>query len=317
MKSILKAGASTAALLSLIALATPSQAADAADPGCSMHGAVTGGYMYTNGSVDISGAPPGFFDDGNFDTFFGEGAGLVTCNAWNFQADFAYYSHEFELDVGKDVDFSAPEGHFGGAVFWRDSGAGALGFSGSIVDNSLEGLIDSDYYRVGVFGEMYLGDAFTLGASAHYFTGKDLEFADNKEHDGFELTANMKFYATPNFSLSLQGDLMLGKLDSDEGDADFDGFAITGEGEYLVWDEGLSLFAGARYAEREIKGDGDRLSVDDAQVFVGMSFAFGAPGTSLVNLDRTGPIDNTSTMFEKLPDVFSEFIAGIDEEAAP
>ena len=269
--------------------------------------------MHTSGSVDISDAPPGLFDDGSFNSLFGEGAGLVTCDAWNFQADFAYYSHE----SGKDsLDLSATEGHFGGAVFWRDSGAGALGLSGSVVDNSVEGIIDTDYYRFGVFGEMYLGDNLTLGASAHYFTGKDLSIEDfDKDHDGFELTANAKFYATPNFSLSLQGDLMLGKLDSSEGNADYDGFAITGEGEYLVWDQGLSLFAGARYAEREIKGDGERFSIDDAQVFVGMSFAFGAPGTSLVNLDRTGPIDNTSTMFEKLPDAFSEFIAAIDEDA--
>jgi hypothetical protein len=109
--------------------------------------------------------------------------------------------------------------------------------------------------------------------------------------------------------------VMFGELSDDDDDADFDGFAITAEGEYLVWDEGLSLFAGARYAEREIEEDDFSINVDDVQVFVGMSFAFGAAGTSLVNLDRTGPIDNTSTMFEKLPDVFSEFIAGIDEDA--
>ena len=94
MRTMLKAGASAAVLLSFMALAGPSQAADVADPGCSMHGAVTGGYMHTNGSFEFSEAPDDAFDDSNFDTLFGEGAGLVTCDAWNFQADFAYYSHE-------------------------------------------------------------------------------------------------------------------------------------------------------------------------------------------------------------------------------
>lgn len=40
----------------------------------------------------------------------------------------------------------------------------------------------------------------------------------------------------------LRGDILRANFDTDFGDeADYDGFAITGEGEYLAWDQGLSL----------------------------------------------------------------------------
>ncbi|WP_162914323.1 hypothetical protein, partial [Taklimakanibacter lacteus] len=106
----------------------------------------------------------------------------------------------------------------------------------------------------------------------------------------------------PDFSLLLRGDLLLAEFEFGGADADWDGFAITGEGEYLVWDQGLSLFAGARYAEREFDPDGSStsLDIDDFQVYGGVKFYFGQDGT-LLERQRTGPIDNTSVFDEKLP----------------
>lgn len=307
MKLFLKAGASAAVLLAFsIGVPGMSRAADVADPGCTLHGAVQLGYMFTNS--DVSASVGGFDEDADWQTPFGEGAGLVTCDAWNFQADFAYYAHETDIDTGKDsIDIDATEGHFGGALFWRDADRGAFGISASHVEQSLT-LIDTDYWRGGVFGEFYFGNSFTIGGSAHYFSGKDLDFAD-KDHEGFELTANAKFYVMPELSLSLQGDLMLGELNTSGPTIDYDGWAITGEAEYLVWDEGLSVFGGARYAEREMSFSGDSINVDDLQVFAGIEFAFGAAGSSLAGRDRSGPVDNTSVMFEKLPDFFTTIIA--------
>ncbi len=103
--------------------------------------------------------------------------------------------------------------------------------------------------------------------------------------------------------------LDIGEISGGGDSVDFDGFAITGEAEYLVWDEGLSVFGGARYANREISEGGDSIDVDDLQVFVGLEFAFGAAGSSLAGRDRSGPVDNTSVMFEKLPDFFTSLIA--------
>ena len=305
MKLFLKTGAS-AAILFAFAVAAPSlsQAADVADPGCSLHGAVQLGYMFTDNDISATGTD----ENTDWQTPFGEGAGLVTCNAWNFQGDFALYAHESEFDSGgTSVDLSGYNGHFGGAAFWRSPDAGSLGLSASIM-NLDEIIVDNDYWRVGAFGEFYVGDQFTLGGSAHYFSGKD--FAD-KDHDGFELTANAKFYVMPELSLSVQGDFMTSELSISGTDADFDGFAITGEAEYLVWDEGISLFGGARYAERQLSASGTEIDFDDLQVYVGLEFAFGAAGGSLADRDRSGPIDNTSTMFEKLPSWVNEAVAAI------
>jgi hypothetical protein len=309
MKTILKAGASVAALLAFVVAAPGlSRAADMADPGCSLHGAVTLGYMFTGGDVSVTGFGVVDLDNTEWQTPFGEAAGLVTCDAWNFQADFADYAHNSSVDFGKDtIDIGSTEGHFGGAAFWRQPDMGTLGISASRTDQALE-FINTDYWRVGAFGEFFVGDQFTLGASAHYFDGKDINAA-GKDHKGFEITANAKFYVTPDLSLALQGDFMNGTLHNSGPNIDFDGWAIGSEAKYRVWDEGLSVLGGARYAERELSGSGESIKVKDMQAYVGIEFAFGAGGSSLVASDRSGPIDNTSVMFEKLPEFFSDVIA--------
>lgn len=298
MRMMLKAGTSAAVLLTFIVfapgLAKAAAAADVSDSGCSLNGAVTIGYMFTDSNFSEI--------DGNYDweTPFGEAAGLVTCDAWNFQADFASYAHEADID-GKTLDDT--EGHFGGAAFWRDPDAGAFGVSASMINHEFFGK-DNDYWRLGAFGEFYVSDQFTLGGGVHYFTSQDDFFG--KDHDGFEFTANAKFYVMPKLSLSVQGDYMISEFDG-SGDSSIDGYAVSGEAKYLVFDEGLSLFAGGRYAERTL-GDDDA-DIEDLQVYVGLEFAFGGGGGSLAASDRSGKYDNTSVMLEKLPSVFNEIFA--------
>lgn len=297
MRMMLKAGTSAAVLLTFI-VAAPGLAraadADVSDPGCSLHGAVSLGYMLTSSDFSEIG---GNYD---WDTPFGEAAGLVTCDSWNLQADFASYAHDANFD-GKTLDDT--EGHFGGAAFWRNPDAGAFGLSASMINHEFFGK-DNDYWRFGAFGEFYVGDQFTLGGGVHYFASEEDFFG--KDHDGFEFTANAKFYVMPELSLALQGDYMISEF-SGVGDSDFDGYAVSGEAKYLVWDEGLSLFGGGRYAKRSFN-DGDA-DIEDLQVYVGLEFAFGGGGSSLAASDRSGKYDNTSVMLEKLPSVFNEIFA--------
>jgi hypothetical protein len=304
----------SASVLSLLWVvgASSVQAADYEDPGCTISGAAGVGYMFDWQEVEFDGVGSlfnNFSGDVDWNTPFGEAGGLVTCGGFNIQADFAYYDHSTELaDLGK-VDFGdldAGNSHFGGALFWRDPSWAALGVSGSWVSQDVFSK-DVDLFRFGVFGEFY-ADAFTLGASAHYFSG---DFIQNAEHDGFELAAYGRFYAMPDLSLMLRGDALLSKFEPDTGsdDADFDGWAVTGEAEYLVWDKGLSIFGGARYAERTLESgaEGD-VQFNDTQVYAGLKFYFGQDG-SLMDRQRTGLIDNTSTFNEKLPNWFSSEIA--------
>jgi hypothetical protein len=298
-KTRLLAGAAGLALL-LAAGATASQAADYVDPGCTLSGSVMAGYMYNWQDSEFD------FDEENFDgkdvdwsTPFGEGAGLVTCGGFNAQADVAYYAHSADLDF-EDVDLDQTNTHIGGALFYRDPSSWAGGVSASWIGQDIEAK-DIDVFRVGLFGEFYLNDAFTLGGSAHYY---NTDWPQGKDEDGFELAAWGKFYATPDLAFTLRGDVLLAEIEADDEEADLDGFAITGDVEYLVWDQGLSIFGGARYADREVDDDDDEdAEIEDFQVFAGIKFYFGYDGT-LIERQRTGTVDNTSVFHEKLPDLF-------------
>lgn len=327
-------------LLALLAAAVmmpqAASAADIADTGCTLQGAVMGGGLLGWQSYDVDSIDDENAEDTDWSALFAEASGLVTCNAWNFQADYAYYGHSADLG-NKDIDDDTPipdeldsksleseagSHHFGGAVFWRDPQFAAVGLSGSYITQDADWYFidkDNSYYRVGLFGDFYANDQFTLGGSVHYFNGSSEAFGkDFADHDGFELAAFAKFYATPELAFSLRGDYMISDFSEDgsgggSGDISFDGFAITGEAEYLVWDEGLSLFGGARFASREFNDMGE-LGIDDVQVYAGLKFALGGGGGSLVDRDRSGAYDNTSVMLEKLPNAWASYGAAVSSE---
>jgi hypothetical protein len=305
MIKVLKLSTSAAALMLLVGGAMSSaQAADYVEPGCTLSGTVAAGFLYDWHSADPDFSSEDF--DVDWSTPFGEGAGLVTCGGFNIQADVAYYAHSGDISdfSSTDVDIDQTKTHIGGVLFYRDPASWAGGLQASWISQDFDGA-DIDTFRVGLFGEFYLDDVFTLGASAHYYSTDWPSFVDGKDEDGFQLAAWGRFYATPDFSLMLRGDVLLADIDfNNRGNADWDGFAITGEGEYLVWDQGLSLFAGARYAEREFDiDDSGAFDLNDFQVYGGVKFYFGQGGT-LLERQRTGPVDNTSTFDEKLPRFF-------------
>ncbi|MGE4251597.1 MAG: hypothetical protein AB7F09_19585 [Parvibaculaceae bacterium] len=332
MKTTLKLSASVAALALLVTVGAPStRAADVVEePGCTLSGSVMAGYMYNwqDVSIDFDTDNPEIEDkdaDVDWSTPFGEGAGLVTCGGFNVQADVAYYAHSADID-GFDVDADQTNSHIGGVLFYRDPASWAAGVGASWVSQAVSGK-DVDVFRVGLFGEFYFDDMFTLGASAYYY---NKDWAEGKDEDGFELAAWGRFYATPDFSLLLRGDLLFGDVEFDDGpfgssSENLDGFAITGEAEYLVWDQGLSIFGGARYAEREFEGEtvfccptfaDFEDTVEDFQVFAGIKFYFGHQGT-LIERQRTGTVDNTSVFHEKLPEFFTSVEIGEESGEGP
>lgn len=283
---------------------SPAQSADYSEPGCSLSGTVMAGIMYDWQEIDENG-----FDEINFDwtTPFGEGAGLVTCGGLNIQADVAYYAHSGDAD-GEDeedsADFDRSNSHIGGALFYRDPVSWAAGVQASWISQGVSG-INVDVFRIGLFGEAYFGEAFTLGASVAYHDGDSgFDFSES----GFEIAAHGRFYATPDLSLMLRGDLLFADSDAFGSDGDIEGYAVSAEAEYLVWDQGLSLFAGARFAERDHEVEGFDFDSDETQVFGGIKFYFGEGG-ALLDRQRTGPIDNTSVFEEKLPNTLFDFPA--------
>jgi hypothetical protein len=325
-------GVSLLALLAAAVLSPPSaSAADIGATGCTLQGAISGGGLLGWQSYDADSDGGGDeLNDTDWSALFAEAAGIVSCDAWNFQADYAYYGHSADLGEkddeleSKSLESEAGSHHFGGAVFWRDPQFAAFGLSGSYINQDADWWIldkDNDYYRAGLFGEFYASDRFTLGGSAHYFTGSsDLFGKDFADHSGFELAAIAKFYATPELAFTLRGDYMISEFseefeDGGGSDVGFDGYAVTGEAEYLVWDEGLSLFGGARFASREFD-DEFGIGFDDLQVYAGIKFAFGGGGGGLVDRDRSGSYDNTSVMLEKLPNAWASFGAAVSSDIA-
>ena len=362
MSNALKLSVSAAALSLLLGGVSSAWAADVVPPapGCGINGSVMAGYMYnwqdssTDVDITIEGETVDQFDfDGNpeWRTPFAEGAALFTCHGLNIQGDFAWYDHQYDINndqfSGKDDTFDQQSKHVGAALFFRDPNSFALGISGSRIQQQTDlDLIvnkDADIWRMGAFGEIYLGDTFTLGASAHYYDRDDLNVKDgsvdifSKDESGFELAAWGRFYPTPNLSLTVRGDLLLpdasfnvsnfatqvtgidAKWDID------DGWAISGEAEYLVWDSGLTIFGGARYAERsfstKFSADGGDFGINtdsdinDFQVYAGLKFYFDfGRERTLVEDHRTGAIDNTSVFHEKLPEIMSSAFAGVDDD---
>ena len=312
--------------LSILALGTVYSGQSQATPsGCTVAGIVSGGGMLTGTSLNsdnINGSV-----DGNWDSLFGEGGGVLTCGSWNFQGDFAYYDHRASSG-GKNSsnkDFSVPEGHFGGDIFWRNPGEGAIGIQASYVGQTtiIPGF-SADYLRLGTFGEYYLNDRATFGLGGHYFSSTHALYETNssgKDHSGFELSADAKYYVTPDFKLTLTGELLNSKYTSTfgQGTENLNGYALTAQADYQFNDSGLIGFVGGRYARRTLGDNSSNdLNIDDKQVYVGMSFAFGGQKGSLVSHDRSGPVNNTSTFLEKLPDPISDtLIPEIQTESKP
>jgi hypothetical protein len=299
----LKLSASIAALCLVVgAGVSTARAADVvAEPGCTLSGSVMAGFLYDWQKLDPNNSNEDL--DIDWSTPFGEGAGLVTCGGFNVQADVAYYAHSGDISdfSSSDANIDQTNTHIGGDLFFRDPSSWTGGVQASWISQSIDSK-DIDVFRVGLFGEFYLDDVFTLGGSVHYF---NTDWPENKDEDGVQVAAWGRFYATPDLSLMARGNLLFASIDNFEfdnnNDANLDGWAVTGEGEYLVWDQGLSLFAGARYAERTLDPDEfSNLDIRDFQVYGGVKFYFGQGGT-LIERQRTGTVDNTSVWDEKLP----------------
>jgi hypothetical protein len=281
---------------------------------CSIAGVISAGGMlegdtFTSGSSSAT---------GNWNALFGEAAGLVTCDAWNFQADIARYGHSAWANGKNNL---SPEGHFGGDIFWRDPNSGDFGIQASYVNqvsvfNAIDG--NFDIVRGGIFGNYYLNDKISLGGDAHLFTTTHNNFhpliTGGKGYNGFELSANAKYYVTPDLKLSAIGDFMQSQFVSSSAGPNMKvgGAALTLQADYQFTDFGLTGFIGGRLAHRVLwSTTSSSENLDDRQVFVGLTLPLGANPGSLVQHDRTGTVNNTSTFLEKLPSVFDDPIIAI------
>jgi hypothetical protein len=273
-------------------------------------GTLGAGYIF--GNVDVS--EPFFIlqadDDDDDDseiaigTFFGEGAALYRfCDiGLNIQGDFAFHSHQVDADdlfrgkhSSSDAELANDRWHVGGILFWRDEDLGLLGVDGSFINDDIDGY-NFESSRIGLRGEFFAGDMFTLGAGAGYVDGETF----GNDWDGYDANIWGRFYATDSIGL-------LARFDWADFGGDFEDvstWAVTGEGELKLPEYPLSIFAGVRYAEQETDGGKFGSSTDLTQVYVGLKVYFGSNGLSLSDTQRSNTLDNTNVILERLPASF-------------
>lgn len=273
-------------------------------------GTVTGGYIFgdlnfeASISADDDDDDDDFEEDIDFGTFFGEGEVLYHfCDTnLNVQGDYAFHSHQFDVDAPFDI--ANDRWHVGGILFWRDQDVGVLGLDASFLNDDFFGK-NSETWRVGLRGEFFVGDMFTLGAGAGYLDGDFF----GKSSDGFDVNAWARVYPTENIGLLARFDYAAQDIDF----ADVDHWAVGGEGEFLLPNVPVSIFAGGRYGESDIEfnGKGAEFSTEVTEIYVGLSVYFGSDGNggSLASHHRNNTLDNTSVIFERLPNFFAGKVA--------
>ena len=300
VKRALLSASSAAAIALLVGVATPgARAADVEQVCQPLAGTITSGYIFGELDSQFSGKGGGS-EELDFGTFFGEGEVLYHfCDMnLNVQSDFAFHSHQFDVDA--PFDLANDRWHKGGILFWRDQDVGVLGVDASFLNDDFFGK-NSEMWRVGLRGEYFAGDMFTLGVGAGFFDGDFF----GKNTDGFDVNAWARIYPTENIGLLARFDYATQDVES----VDVDSWAVGGEGEYLLPSVPVSIFAGARYgeADADIGGKSGEFSSEVAEIYAGLSVYFGSDGNggSLASHHRNNTLDNTSVIFERLPNFFA------------
>jgi len=308
LKHLLLSASSAMAIAMLVGVPIQeARAADVAEVCQPLAGTVTAGYIFgdlgfqTNAFADDD-DDDDFESNNDFETFFGEGEALYHfCDSnLNVQGDYAFHSHQFDFDA--PFDFANDRWHVGGILFWRDQDVGVLGIDASFLNDDFFGK-NSETWRVGLRGEFFVGDMFTLGAGAGYLDGDFF----GKSMDGFDVNAWGRFYPTENIGLLARFDYATQDIE-DGGAVEIDHWAVGGEGEFLLPSVPVSIFAGARYGESDFDSGGKfEFSTDTTEIYAGVSIYFGSEGNggSLASHHRNNTLDNTSVIFERLPNFFA------------
>jgi hypothetical protein len=239
-------------------------------------------------------------EDADFYSFSGNAAALYNfCDTGiNAQVDGAYIDHEFKHGFEETA-------HAGGILFLRDQNLGLLGLDGSYLWRTRHYEFagpdtKSNWSRIGLRGEWFANEYFTLGARVGHVNGDTAGY----KLKGFEETAWARVYATPNLAF-------MAKLDAAQFDfieTDIKNWTVSGEAEYLVPDQHISLLAGGRYAMKHSTylGNGfvpNTQNENYVEGFVGLKIYLGGThqANTLVAQHRSNTLDNRSMFFEGTP----------------
>ncbi len=269
MKSILAAGVS---LLTLAAVSTAE---------AKTFGHVAGGVNY----VDNDDAFFGGKDVNQYQFNFQGAAGFDLTPTWNLQFDTSFNSDRFSGDTFGGKTVAMDTWRAGTQAFWRDSATGMVGLEVAYqtVDFSS---IAIDGFFVGLRGEYYAGDKFTVGGGVNYNTF-EASFYTDLDTLGVNLFGT--YYASDKVGISLRGNYS--STDIKSAPDNLDTYGISADVEYL-FQNNLSLSGSLAYGSTDfITQDFDKFTVGAK-----LKVYFGTEG-SLANQHRTSTLEPTASGF--------------------
>lgn len=269
MKTLLAAGVS---LLALSAVTT-AQAKTV--------GHIAGGVNYVGNDDDFFGGK----DVNQYQFNFQGAAGFDLTPTWNVQFDAAFNSDRYSGDIFSGKTVAVDTWRAGTQAYWRDEATGMFGLE--VAYQSLDySIIAIDGFLVGLRGEYYVNDNFTLGGGVNYNTYEASSFTSL---DTF--TANLfgTYYVNDKTGISLRGNYS--STDVTGAPDNLDGYGVSADVEYL-FQNNLSLSGLVSYGNTDfITTDFDRFTVGAK-----LKIYFGTEG-SLAHQQRTSTLEPTTSGF--------------------
>lgn len=271
MKSILAAG------VGLLAL-TAASAAEAKTVG---H--IAGGASYVGNDDDFFGGQ----DVDQYQFNFQGAAGFDLTPTWNIQFDASFNTDRFNGDTfGGPTTVALDTWRAGTQAFWRDSASGMFGIEVAYQSIGFSSVVFDGFF-VGLRGEYYVSDAFTIGGGVNYNTYG----ADFAGYDLDTVGANLfgTYYASDKLGISLRGNYA--STDIAYAPDNLNSFGISADVEYL-FQNNLSLNGSIGYGNTDfVSQDFDRFTVGAK-----LKVYFGTEG-SLANQHRTSTLEPTNAGF--------------------
>lgn len=214
-------------------------------------------------------------------------------SVFDFQADVSLANNWFQGDWSGQ---QTTDWHLGMALYARDENWGILGVETAL--GGLEGVSgvtaksSSSIRRIGVRADYFWNDHVTSINRVGY---ADFEGAVYDMH-GLYGNAGVNWYVTDNLAAKADFDYALLSVNNRH---ELELWAASVEAEYLVgrvFGSHAALFAGARMSEFEPGGPW----YNEFQGFGGLRMYFG-DGLTLRDHHRSGPQENNSAVFERLP----------------
>lgn len=277
----------------IIASTTAAAAEDSLGP----VGTVAAGFTYEDVELTFDGeteTPTVFSVNGSGAALFGH------YNRFEIQGNFDFVSHNIDPG-GECCEFGLDQSALGGKIFTRGE-RGLLGVEGDYRrEDGPTGVFDG--YRVGLRGERYTSDQWTVAFGVGYnFLNNDGCCTDD-DLKGLDVNGSLTFYSMDNVALSARIGYDKRRFDTYDGD-------IMSFGGGIEWTHPkvpMAVALNVDYYDSEGSDGAGDIEFSNLQGGLRLKFYFGSSG-SMANLHRTSTLDT-----DLGPNLFEFIVSSIEE----